>query len=122
MGRRGRRQSWGWWAVFLGACLAMAVYIAFDVIDLDASTFREPDLSSAVADDLAQDEAQRALATPLESPGLISSSLTLPSVEEVPRPLPPLHAVTSTLPLQLRPRAHVGREAHSTASSATEPA
>jgi hypothetical protein len=85
MAGKGRRRSGGWWAVAFGLCLATASFIAFDVLDLDGSTFRDPDISSKTATEPSQDETERALHSPLlhsDSSTLAVSLLTSQSVGE----------------------------------------
>ncbi len=47
--------------VFLCACLAMGVYIAFDVLDLDRSELRDSLPGNAIAAEPAQAETDRVL-------------------------------------------------------------
>jgi hypothetical protein len=56
-----RRRSHGWWVVFLCACLAMGVYIAFDVLDLDGSNLRDLGPGKAIAAEPAGVDAERLL-------------------------------------------------------------
>jgi len=56
-----RRHSRAWWGVFLCAVLAMGVYIAFDMLDLDGSSLRDAWPGSAVAAEPVGGEAERAL-------------------------------------------------------------
>ncbi len=126
MGRRGRRRSRGWWAVFLSASLAMAAYIAFDVLDLEGSgPFGS--LSTTVPTEERTDSETESFVSHLprflEPQNLVSSPLPPQSVAKVLQSLPHLLLVTSTTPLvHLRPRARVAREALGTPSAPTEPA
>ena len=56
-----KQRSPGWWTVFLCACLAMGVYIAFEVLDLDGSNLRDLGPGKAIAAEPAGVDAERLL-------------------------------------------------------------
>ena len=94
MARRRRRMEtqrtgW-WWAVYVTACAAMAIFIAFDVLDLDGSDLTTGLPGSAVTADARGPELDRFLAigtdlpiswggqrTPVVSPSLLASAPSL---------------------------------------------
>jgi len=121
-----RRRSRGWWGVFLCACLATGVYVAFDILDLDGSDLREPLPGNAIAAEPVGAEAERfqsqALSTP-EPSHLAFLPLNLSSTSDSPRVSPGVPLSTIALRLgHLRPRASLHRETISSTSTAGDPA
>jgi hypothetical protein len=108
------------------ACLAMAVYIAFDLLDLDGSELRDPLPSNAIAAESAPAETERVFPQRLSTPdalGSFSHSLAFRSAPEVSRPSPSLRIAAFTARLaHLRPRAYMSREAISTITPPDDPA
>ena len=73
-----RRGSHGWWAIFLCACLAMGVYIAFEVLDLDGSNLRDLGPGRAIAAEPAAADAERLLP---QAPSIADApGLAIPSI------------------------------------------
>jgi hypothetical protein len=124
--RTQRRPSRGWWGVFFCACLAMSVYIAFDILDLDGSQMRDSFSGNAVAAEPERVETDRflhhALVIP-EAPGPIHLSPDLRFVSESPQispgtiggPVAPRRAAA-------RPRADLRQETSSKNSPTNDPA
>jgi hypothetical protein len=115
--RRDWRRSGRWQAVFLGACLAMTSYIAFDILDLDGSGQRDTFAGSVITTETASSETERVLphfpANP-EALNLVPLSLGLRSVPDIPQLFTRLRPATFGPRLtRLRPRARVAREASS---------
>jgi len=121
-----RRRSRGWWGVFLCACLAMGVYIGFDVLDLDGSDLRDPLPGNAIVAEAAGSEAERFLTQDLstsEASNPVFLPLVLSSVSESPRVTS--GTILSTIALRLeriRPRVSLGGEMTSPTSTAGDPA
>jgi hypothetical protein len=121
-----RKCSSTWWAVFLCACLAMGVYLAFDVLDLDGSNLRDLDPGTAMAADTASAEAGRFL--PQSFSALGNQDFTAPRVDRRLAgefsPLVRRAALESTAARAgwFRPRAHLHREVSSTPSRNADPA
>ncbi len=118
-----RRRSRGWWGVFLCAFLALGVYIAFDVLDLDGSQLRDPLQGNAIAAESTQAETDRLLRyAPLtpETPGPIHLSPDFRFASESPQVSPGTTAVAFAPWLAaVRPRANLRQET-SSASSPTD--
>jgi len=119
MGRTGvqKQRSRGWWAVLLSACLAMGVYIAFDVLDLDGSDLRDLGPGTAIAAESPSAETDRLLPqilTRLEGQRLVSLRVDSQLTAEASRLFPrgSLNAVATRLDA-LRPRAHLSRDTSS---------
>ena len=70
--------STSWWAVFLFACLAMALYIAFDLLDLDGSNLRQLGRGGAIAAESPSAETDRFLSSPRFSPGENQDPVAIP--------------------------------------------
>ena len=121
-----RRRSRGWWGVFLCACLAMGVYIAFDILDLDGSELRDPLPGDAMAAEPVGGEAERLLAQNLSTPEVSYPAflaLVLPSVSESPRATSRTTLSTTALRLdRIFPRVFLRRETAATTSTADDPA
>jgi hypothetical protein len=124
--RTGRRGSWGWWAVLSCACVAMGVYLSFEVPDLDGSNLRSPLPDSAIAAKSAFADVQRSL-HPAPSPGgALGFALRPPALrfdfepsQGVPRLSEP--AIVARR-VYLRPRTDMSREAASATSRGEDPA
>ena len=123
---RQKRRSLGWWSVFLCACLAMGVYIAFDILDLDGSELRNPLPGDTLAAEPARGETERLLpqAPPTPEPlGLLPPSLTLRAVTEHPQNSSRAVPAPSAPRLdRIRPRSHLQQAVSSTRSSTSDPA
>lgn len=120
-----RRRSQVWWGVFICACLAMAAYIAFDLLDLDGSNLRDPLPSSAIAAESASAETQRVLPRLRSIPDAPVSSpqpLTIRSAPEASPPSLYLRAVCTARLAQLRPPAYASRETASVITPSDDPA
>jgi hypothetical protein len=124
--RNTRQRSTGWWAVFLLACLALAIYIAFDLLDLDASNLRDRGAAAAIA----------AVAPSAETDRLLSHRLSTGGAQG-PVAIHPESLLTSDLPQLLfhgsldgtiarrggiRPRAHLSCDTSSAGSLIGDPA
>ncbi len=105
------------------ACLAMALYIAFDLLDLDGSVLRDPLFGNAIA---AAAETERVFPHVLSIPEILGSFLHSPvfrSVSEVSRPAPYVRMATFGAWLaHLRPRADMKTEAVATIPPPEDPA
>jgi len=121
-----RQRSHGWWAVFLCACLAMGVYIAFEVLDLDGSNLRDLGPRTAIAAESASADAERFLhqaPSIADAPGLVFPSIAVGFASES-RHLsgqvnsPALAAWQG----HSLPRTHLGQEASSAGSPTDDPA
>jgi hypothetical protein len=121
-----RLGSQAWWAVYLFACLAMSVFIAFEVLDLDGSNLRRGLPRGVFAAETVRAETERLLhLTPAASAALsIRLASLLPLVRLVPSfsqaagsPVP-LHA----RPGAIRPRAHLQPATHAPAPASGDPA
>lgn len=121
-----RRRSRGWWGLFLCACLAMGVYIAFDVLDLDGSDLRDPLPGNAIAAEPVGAEAERFLSQDLATPDAskpVFVPVVLASASESPR----LTSGSSLSPVaprleRIRPRVSLRGEMTSPTSTAGDPA
>lgn len=121
-----RKRSLGWWGVFLVGLLAMGVYIAFEVLDVDGSNLRDPLPTDAIAVGPAGAEMERLLSQIPATTGTIgvgSLSLALRSNAD------PLQATRDPTPAtllsrlsQIRPRVCVSREARCAHSATSDPA
>jgi hypothetical protein len=124
-----RRREWrsrGWWAVFLCAFLAMGVYIAFDVLDLDGSNFRNPGPRTAISAEAAPSEAERFLhrIPPIAgSPGLASAAIAIGFASETSQlTRRAASAILAFRPGRSLPRMGLGHEASSATPSTDDPA
>lgn len=121
-----RRRSRAWGGLFLFALLAVGLYIAFEVLDLDGSELSSRLFGTAVAAEPARAETERLLHQApgtREIPGLLVLSVTLPPVSESSQVAP--RRVLATLAALwgcILPRAHLSREASSTDSQLNDPA
>jgi len=99
-----------WWAVYVTACAAMAIFIAFDVLDLDGSDLTTSLPGSVVTADARGPELDRFLAigtdlptswggqrTPVVSPSLQAA---LPSVPSIRAPLSRIGTGTARVPVR----------------------
>ncbi len=121
------RKSGGWWVVFLSACLAMGVYLAFDVLDLDGSSLRGVAAGVAMAAESASGETDRLLLPrdPWTSAGQGFLPLHPDFRVKAPslRPLPYGRGDAARARRgALRPRAHLARVASSPSSPTGDPA
>lgn len=119
-------RSRSWWVVMLCASLAMGVYVAFDILDLDGSTSRDLGPGTAIAAEPAFVEAERLLhqasATP-ETPRPIYLSPNSGLVPESPSVSPKATAVTfAPSVLTVRPPLNRCQELSSASSPADDPA
>ena len=57
--REKKHRSASWWGVFLFACLAMAIYMAFDLLDVDGSSLRDLGRGAAIAAESPSPETDR---------------------------------------------------------------
>lgn len=123
LNRDKRRRSQTWWALFNCACLAMALYIAFDLLDLDGSELRDPRPNNAIA---AAAETERVFPRVSAIPEILGSSSHSPvfrSVSEVSQPSPCLHSASFGARLaHLRRRAYLKCEAAAMIPSPDDPA
>lgn len=121
-----RRRSRCWWGVFLCACLAMGVYIGFDVLDLDGSDLRDSLPGNAMVAEAAGSEAERFLTQDLSTPEA-SNPVFLPqvlsSVSESPR-LTSGSSLSTVAPQleRIRPRVSLRGEMNSPTATAGDPA
>jgi hypothetical protein len=122
--RSGQRWSWPRQAMFLGLCLTMGAYVAFDLLDLDGSSLRGAISDGVIAVGEAGAETERICPqppSPAEVSGVAVLSLVLPSAE-VHHPALSLRPLTCTARLaRFRPRTQVARKA-SRSPSPTDPA
>ncbi len=121
-----RRRSRGWWGVFLCACLAMGVYIGFDVLDLDGSEVRNPLPGNAIVAEAAGGEAERFLTQDLSIPEAskpVFAQAVPPSASTSPRLTSGWSLSTVGPQLErIRPRVSLRQETTSPTSTAGDPA
>jgi hypothetical protein len=121
-----RQRSDGWWAVFLCAFLAMGVYIAFEVLDVDGSNLRDMGPGTAIAAEPASADAERFLhhaPAIADAPGLVFPSIPVAFASES-RQLAGQATPTTLAARQghFLPRMHLGREVSSVTSPTEDPA
>ncbi len=54
-----RRRSWAWWGIFLFALLMIAVYVFFELLDVDGSQLTDVSTRAVIAAEAATAEADR---------------------------------------------------------------
>jgi hypothetical protein len=112
--------------VFLSACLAMGVYIAFDVLDLDGSNMRGVGPGTAFAAESPSAEADRLLPQRPVSPatqGVLPLRPDFRIIAERLRPRPhDSRDAAHARPGAMRPRAHLARVASPANSPTGDPA
>lgn len=124
--RSTRQRSTGWWAVFLFACLAMAIYIAFDLLDLDGSNLRDLGGAAAIAAESPSAETDRLLSYRLSTGGAQDPVAIHP--ESLLTADPPQRSFRTSLDGAIarrggiRPRAQLSRDTSSARSLTGEPA
>ncbi len=92
------RHSRAWWGVFLFACLAMAIYLAFDLLDVDGSTMRDMGRGTAITAESVGSETDRLLPDGMVTgamPDAVSAHSAPRLLRESPRGLPPLSLRTA---------------------------
>lgn len=85
-GARWRRRSLGTWLVLSCALLALGIYIAFDVLDLDGSDFCSWPLKNPLAVNPPQGDAELFLAQGLPSPEGLGLAALPPALQFAPDP------------------------------------
>lgn len=121
-----RQRSTGWWAVLFVACLAMAIYIAFDLLDLDGSNLRDLGGGTAIAAESPSAETDRLLSHRLSVGGAQDPVAIHP--ESLVTAGPPQRSFHRSLDGAIarrggiRPRAQLSRDTSSARSPIGEPA
>jgi hypothetical protein len=117
-----RRRSQAWRAVFVCACLAMVLYTAFDLLDLDGSGLRRLLPGSAgVAAAVTERVFPHVYSTP-EILGAFAQSPFRWSVSAVSQPSPCSRATTFTARQAHRSLAYASREVAATLPPPEDPA
>ena len=123
---RRRRQSQAWRGVDSSACLAMAPYIAFDFLDLDGSTLRDPLRRSAIAAESIPPETSRVFSqrrSTLDATICSTQPLAFRSARKVsPPPFSFCISGCTARLAQLRPRAYASNETFSVITASDHPA
>jgi hypothetical protein len=119
-----RRRSQVWWVVFTCACLAMALYIAFDLLDLDGSELRDLLPGSAGG---AAAETERVFPHVFSTPEILGSFSHSPfswTVSEVSQPSPGFRMATFVAAARIarRSRADMSRATVATIPPPEDPA
>ena len=123
--RASRQWSQGRWAVYLFACLAMSVFITFDLLDVDGSNTRNAVSGTSIATETVGIEAER-LAHLTPTPPTSASDATFPRRSSIVASiLPSLSPSTITPQTRLslgRPRGHTKDTNSSDVPDAGDPA
>ena len=119
-GKRGRSQAW--WAVFMCACLAMALHVAFDLLDLDGSELRDLLPGSAGATTAETERVFPYVFSTPEIVGSFSHSRVFWSVSTVAQPSPCSRVAPLAARLARRSLSYVSREAAAVLPPPEDPA